>query len=156
MENRHRELIPAETLTQISEQINAIIQQIQPYAVTLSTKERRVMLKMGEKSLAFVEKANELAHKNPDLKPSYINLSEFDIDLAGARNLLGVLNQLKRAAQLLDDTAMAAGNESFQAALAFYNSLREATKANVEGAKTLYVELKERFPSTPRQTKPEE
>ncbi|MDR0702064.1 MAG: hypothetical protein LBF61_06580, partial [Azoarcus sp.] len=65
MDNRHQTAIPAETLEQITAQINAIIQRIQPYTVTLSTQERRDILKMGDKSLAFVEKANELAHKNP-------------------------------------------------------------------------------------------
>ncbi|MDR1660969.1 MAG: hypothetical protein LBR95_00850 [Azoarcus sp.] len=156
MDNRHRAVIPAETLAQISAQTNAILQQIQPYAVTLSARERQSMLKMGDKSLAFVEKTNELAHKNPDLTPAYINMSEFDIDLAGARALLGVSNQLQRVTQLLGDTSMAAGNEAFQSALAFYNSLREAAKANVEGAKTLYTELKDRFPGGPRRPKPKE
>jgi hypothetical protein len=70
----------------------------------------------------------------------------FDIDLADARGIMGVLNQFKRATQLLDDTAMAAGSEAFQSALAFYNGLLVETKANVEGAKTLHAELKERFP----------
>jgi hypothetical protein len=82
MDNRHQTAIPSQTLEQISAQLGAIIQQIQPYAVTLSTKERHDILKMGDKSLGFVEKANELAHKNPDLVPPYVDMSAFDIDLA--------------------------------------------------------------------------
>ncbi|MDR2093610.1 MAG: hypothetical protein LBP58_09925 [Azoarcus sp.] len=57
-----------------------------------------------------------------------------------------MLNLLKRLTQMLDDTAMLAGSEAFQGALVFCNGLLAATKANVEGAKTLYAELKERFP----------
>ena len=154
MDNRHQTAIPAQTLEEISTQLSAIIQQIQPYSITLSTKERRDILKMGDKSLAFVEKANELAHKNPDLVPSYVDIAAFDIDLSDARGLLGVLNQIRRIEQLLDDTIMVAGSEAFQSALAFYNSLLAATKANVEGAKTLHAELKERFPGgSPRREK---
>jgi capsule polysaccharide export protein KpsC/LpsZ len=154
MNNRHQIAIPAQTLEEISTQLGAIIQQIQPYAVTLSAKERHDILKMGDKSLGFVEKANEFAHKNPDLIPSYVDIAAFDIDLSDARGLLGVLNQIRRVEQLVDDTAMIAGSEAFQSALAFYNGLLAATKANVEGAKTLYAELKERFPGgRPRQEK---
>ena len=101
---------------------------------------------MGDKSLAFVEKASEFAHKNPDLVPSYLDVAAFDIDLADERALTSVLNQIRRAEQLLDDTAMVAGSEAIVAALAFYNALQAAAKVNVEGAKTLYAELRERFP----------
>ena len=156
MDNRHNTAIPPQLLEQISGQITAIAQQLQPYVVTLGTQERRDILKMGDKSLAFVEKANEFAHKHPDLKPNYLSIDDFDIDLADARGLLGVLNQFQRLTQLLDDTAMVAGSEAFQAALAFYNALQAAAKANVEGAKTLHAELKERFPGrSRRRTAPE-
>jgi hypothetical protein len=42
------------------------------------------MLKMGDKSLAFVEKAHDYTHDNPNLVPSYLDLGAFDVDFKDA------------------------------------------------------------------------
>jgi hypothetical protein len=45
------------------------------------------MLKMGDKSLAFVEKAHDYAAHNPTLAPSYLDMGAFDIDFTDAHGL---------------------------------------------------------------------
>jgi hypothetical protein len=154
MDNRHQTAIPEALLNEINGQVDSIIEKLKPYAVTVSAQKRRDILKMGDKSLAFVSTANKLAHGNPDLFPNYLSLSGFDVDFNGARNTLGLLNRLRRLTQMVDDTAMVAGSEASQAALAFYNSLQAAVKARVEGAKTLYAELKACFPRVKRRPTP--
>lgn len=48
----------------------------------------------------------------------------------------------------LDDTVMEAGGESYIIALSYYNSVKQATKMNVPGAKSIYEDLKKRFEKT--------
>ncbi|HBK30100.1 MAG TPA: hypothetical protein DDZ78_00550, partial [Porphyromonadaceae bacterium] len=50
--------------------------------INLTGKDRKDMLKMGDKTLAFVEKALEFANQNPTLVPAYINLEEANKDFA--------------------------------------------------------------------------
>jgi cytochrome c peroxidase len=145
-DNRHKAAVPDAVLDDINSKLDSIFEALKAYEQSLSPKERHDFLKMGDKSVAFVEKANEFAHKNPDLVPTYQNLDEFDIDVVGARNITGTLNRVKRLSALLDDIRLVAGNEAFKGALAFYNGLLAASKAGVAGAKTLYAELKARFP----------
>jgi hypothetical protein len=100
---------------------------------------------MGDKSLAFVEKACELASVNPQFAPSYFNLEELKIDLADASNLLKLSNRLQQFSRKIEDTAMLAGSEAFTQALTFYNSVKQAARDNVPGAQPLFEELKKRF-----------
>ncbi|MDR1147553.1 MAG: hypothetical protein LBK66_02865 [Spirochaetaceae bacterium] len=67
--DKHTTAIPDATITQVHSQISAVIQQIQPYIIALTPHERQTMLKMGDKSLAFVEKAHDYAADNPTLTP---------------------------------------------------------------------------------------
>jgi hypothetical protein len=45
------------TITQVHEAIATVIEQLGPYIIALTPSERQSTLKMGDKSLAFVEKA---------------------------------------------------------------------------------------------------
>lgn len=150
MVNRHHTPISAELLEEFGAQVDLFINKFAPFTVALTAQERHDLPKMGDKSLAFVSKANEFAHKNSDLFPSFLDLEAFDIDYVVATGIVGVLNRLRRLLQMLDDTSLAAGSEAYQASLAFYSSLLVASKANIPGAKTLYTELKERFPRVKR------
>jgi hypothetical protein len=47
---------------------------------------------------------------------------------------------------------MTAGSEAYQAALVFYKSVKKAAAQDVPGAKTVYEELKTRFPGGKRKT----
>jgi len=57
-------------------------------------------------------------------------------------SLFIVLTQLYNG---LDDTTMEAGAESYVNALSYYNSVKQAAKMNIPGAKAIYDDLKKRF-----------
>jgi hypothetical protein len=152
MINRHSRNIPADIIRQIDTKLNEIRELMKPYAITLTPTERREMPKMGEKSFAFVEKSHDYALNYPNLVPSYLDMLEFDIDFADARGLWSIRNSAKQVYDIIDDTAMAAGSESFQAALLFYSTVKTAAAKNSLGAKTIFEELKQRFPSHRRKS----
>jgi hypothetical protein len=61
--NRINAALSAEDKSDIMVAINTIKQKL-PFLIDLSPDERRAMLKLGDKSLAFVNKALEVATQN--------------------------------------------------------------------------------------------
>jgi hypothetical protein len=150
MENQHNQAIPAEVLAEAQKKIDEAAAALAPYIINLTASQRHDMVKMGDKSLAFVSKAFELAGQNPALCPGYLDMTAFGIDMTDATKLLVLDNSLQQLQQAVDDTSMVAGSEAYQAALVFYNSAKEAASKNVTGAKAVYEELKARFPRVRR------
>jgi hypothetical protein len=146
MENNHSVTVPANIVEQAIQQLRATKTLLLPYMKSLTPEERRVILKMGEKSLTFVEKAHDFAHENPEFVPAYLDMDAFDIDFADAHGLWKLHNDAEQISQMLDDTVMSAGSESFQASLVFYHAVREAAAQDVPGAKVIYAELRKRYP----------
>jgi hypothetical protein len=151
--DRHTTAIPDATITQVHEQISNVIQQLQPYIIALTPSERQSMLKMGDKSLAFVEKAHDYVTDNPTLAPSYLDMATFDVDFADVHGLWSTLTLIKQLEEAVEDTVMVAGGEAYHAALAFYHNVQAAAKDDIPGAKAIFEDLKNRFPGGKRQSK---
>ncbi|MDR3351005.1 MAG: hypothetical protein LBN98_05115 [Prevotellaceae bacterium] len=145
-ENDHLQAIPEYYVQQALELLNQVNALLQPYEQTLTPEERKSMLTMGDKSVAFVEKAYDLAVQNPTLVPSYLNMSAFDVDKNDALRLRTLLNTAQQVVQGIADTEMVSGSEAFQEALVFYNNVKYAASQDVHGAKAVYEELRKRFP----------
>lgn len=144
--------LQAEVTEERKTQILDLIKQIQdqlPFLVNLSKDERETIFKMGDKSVAFVEKALEYAKMNPHLVPPYADIPELERDLALAKQLQPIFLQLKTLFEAVSDTYMAAGSEAMTAATSFYNSVKNAAKSNVPGTDAIYDDLKKRFVKSP-------
>jgi hypothetical protein len=108
------------------------------------------MLKMGDKSLAFVEKAHDYAADNPVLVPSFLDMAAFDVDFADVHGLWSTLTLIKQLEEAVEDTVMTAGSEAYHAALAFYHNVQAAAQDDIPGAKAIFADLKTRFPGGKR------
>jgi hypothetical protein len=150
MEDRHPQFIPADILEQVQGLVNQANALLLPYVRPLTPAQRHTLPKMGEKTLSFVEKAHDFAVQSPNLCPPYLDMKAFNEDFAEAHNLLALNNSTLQLHEYTDDTAMAAGSESYQAALIFYNSVKMAARQGTPGAKAVYEELKKRFPGRKR------
>jgi hypothetical protein len=69
-----------------------------------------------------------------------------------AQGLWTLVNSIRQVEESASDTEMTAGSEAYQAALVFYKSVKKATAQDIPGAKTVYEELKTRFPGGKRKT----
>ncbi|MDR2907777.1 MAG: hypothetical protein LBU91_07305 [Bacteroidales bacterium] len=150
MENKHSQAIPAEVLGEAKKRLDEVAEALAPFMLSLTPTQRQGMAKMGDKSLAFVSKAHELAGRNPSLCPPYLDMQAFGIDFEDATKLLALDNALIQLQQAVDNTATLAGAEAYQAALVFYTSAKAAASKNVAGAQAVYDELRERFPHVRR------
>ncbi len=142
-QNLNFEIKPDEK-SEIINLINQINQKL-PFLINLTPEERINIPKMGDKTVAFVQKAIELAEQNPNLVPPYVNTSEMKRDFELSEVLREVLNLVGQLYEKLSDTYMAAGSEAYVAALQFYNSAKWASKSNVAGTDAIVNELSKRF-----------
>jgi energy-converting hydrogenase Eha subunit F len=150
MEDKHVIPIPPAVLADAQSLIDEANAILSPYLLPLTPAERHNMAKMGDKTLSFVEKAQDYAHQYPQFCPSYLNVAAFDTDMTDATGLRTVHITAKQLSDNIDDTVMVAGSEAYQAALTFYNAVKAAAVQDIPGAKEVYNDLKARFPSIKR------
>jgi hypothetical protein len=148
--------LSAEDKTAIKTALQTINDKM-PFLINLTEDQRRDGLKLGDKTVGFLDKFNTYSQSNPEFIPSFLNMLEFAKDFA----LIDGLNELTRMAntlnQKMQDTLSEVGMEALAAALIYYGSVRDAAKNGVPNAKTIYDDMKKRFPGGggPAETEPE-
>jgi hypothetical protein len=151
--NVHSSAIPPEVVEALNQKIREINEMLAPYARPLTAQERRDLPVMGDKTVSFVEKAFEYAKENADLCPGFLDLEAFGIDMTDATGLRVVRNNVNQAFEVIDDIVLLAGSEAYQSALSFYNYIKLLVSQDVPRAKTIYEELKKRFPGRSKSKK---
>lgn len=142
--------IAAADLAEINTSIQTLQTKLLPYLVTLSPDDRRQLPKMGDKTVSFVQKAQEYCTQNPDLVPQFLDVAEFDVDITAYEQIRSIYQPLLQVTDSLWDTMLLTGSEAYSASLSFYNFIRNATKSKVQKAETIYNDLSARFPGRPR------
>ncbi len=145
MDNKINFSIPEEVITEITQKLNEVAVALQPYLIALTPEERRTIPKMSDKTVPFVEKTLEYCQTAPQFAPPYMDRDGLAGDMKVTEQLTPLLRTTKALNDGLDDTVMEAGGESYVNALSYYNSVKQATKMNVPGAKSIYDDLKKRF-----------
>ncbi len=139
------------TRDEILGNINAIKQQL-PFLIDLTTDERKGLSKMGDKSSAFVTKALEVATQNPDFLPRSFSVEEMRKDVELMQMLQPILMVINQLQDLVEDTYMQVGSESYTAALNVYTYAKNSPSGTaLEG---LAEDLGRRFARKPRPTEP--
>lgn len=135
----------------VLQQLATIRQQLSPVLLFNLTPDDRVgMAKMGDKSLAFVQKALDYAQKNSALVPTYLDVTEATKDLALVTDLREIAHELKTLCQAIEDTLTMAGAEAYEASLIFHASVKGASRNNAAGSQAIYEDLVQRFPRAGR------
>lgn len=141
MENQVSQLVPADRLAQVQQHLDAARALLAPYLVPLTPEQRQELPKMGDKSVAFVQKAAEYSTA---LAP-YLDAAGLRTDARVSTDLLPVYTALLGLTTDVDSTRLAAGSEGYSAALLVYAALQAAAKQNQPGAQAAMGELGERF-----------
>lgn len=145
-ENRSFALIPQKVIDDITTHLQNIHDLLQPYAVPLTDDERKTMGKMGDKTVAFVQKIGGYMQSNPNFIPSYLDHDEVSIDIKNALNLEPLEKLAEQVLNSISDTSMVSGSEAFRGALMYYNNVRQANKDGAPHARQIYDDLAQRFP----------
>jgi hypothetical protein len=137
-------------MQEIEAALDTLITKLGPHLKNLTPEDRKELPKMGDKTVAFVDKAREYAQQNPDLVPAYLDMSLFDNDIEGVRILNSISRHLQPLVENLDDSLMLSGSEAYQTALIFYSNVKVAMKAGVPNAHAIHDDLSSRFPGGSR------
>jgi len=144
-ENRVSIKISQTDLQSLLDAVKTINTILSPYLVALTPDDRRTLPKMSDGTLPFVQKALEYAKSNKQFVPSFVDVGELQIDVDATAALLQVQHPLDQITESLDHTVMLCGSEAYVAALAFYNSIKQAAKMKVPGAESIFKDLSLRF-----------
>lgn len=138
--------LPENDLVEINAAIATLRTKLLPALKTIKPEEKSELSKMGDKTVAFVQKALEHCAANPELAPQFLDMAEFRADVITVESLRAIYAPLLQITDSLSDTMTLAGSDAYAAALIFYNSVRNARKSNIAKAGTIYDDLATRFP----------
>ncbi len=99
-----------------------------PFLIALTPEERKTILKLGDKSVAFADKALEAARAHPEILPAGFALAEFEKDAALVQQLSQLKSELSSLLEAVDDTLMAAGNETMTHSVTVYSYVKTAAR----------------------------
>ena len=106
------------------------------------------MLRMADKTVAFVTKTTDYATSTPAFVPPFVDLAELRQDTAGMAALTPLRQQLDQLALDLDSTVMVAGSEAYANALTVYGNIKFLAKNEQPVAQAAYDDLSVRFPGS--------
>lgn len=144
-ENKVSIVLKPEDLKQVLDAISAANAILRPYLVALTPAERQELPKMSDGTAPFVQKTLEYAQTNSGFVPAYIDVKELKTDFDAVEALAQIFRPVEQLYFNLSDTMTLSGSEAYVASLAFYNSVKQAAKMNVPGAKAIAEDLKIRF-----------
>ncbi|WP_310560222.1 hypothetical protein [Flavobacterium sp.] len=149
--NQINVVIPETELAAINPLVVQLKEALAPYIVALTTEEIKSIAKMGDKTVAFVDKVRDYTVSNPEfVLQQSINLVDFNVDVDAVKTLSPILKSVSQISTDLQDSIMLCGNEALIPALMYYGSVQLNAKNGVASAKTIYEDLKQRFPGTKR------
>ena len=155
-ENRISIQLSQTDITEINDAIATLAAKLQPILIALEADDKKSLAKIGGKGVSFVDKTVQYAINNSEFLPPFISSEELKKDFDAFNMLNNFLRPLMQITKNLDDTATLCGSEAILAALAYYNSVKQAVKMGVPNAKTIYDDLSIRFEAQKaRKLKPE-
>ncbi len=145
MTNRNNVPLPPAAVAVALKAIADARAALAPYLIALTPKEREEIPKMGDKTLAFVTKAAELASANPALFPGYVDVAGLQLDADTSAELLPVYSALAGLTLDVESTRMLAGSEGYVGALQVYGGFQGAAAAGQPAAQSAVAQLSPRF-----------
>lgn len=136
---------PQEILADVNQKLQECTTLLAPYLQALTADEKKSIFKMGDKTVATVQKVRSYTVTNPDFIPAYMNTEEFQKDEAIVTNLHPLGNLATQLASDIKDTVMLAGSEAIVSALLYYGTVKEAANKGIPTAQPIYADLSQRF-----------
>ena len=137
--------IPQTVIDKVLQRLQDCRNDLAPYLQGLTSEEREKMLKMGDKTVATVQKTKSYVDTNPEFVPAYMDKAEFLKDEAIVTQLNPISNLATQIVSDVDETLLLSGSEALQSALLYYGQVKEAHSKGMPTAKSIYLDLSERF-----------
>lgn len=135
--------------TAITTAIATIVAKLTPYLHALTDEERRGGFKMGDKSVAFVNKGSAYGTQFATEMPASVKVADLNTDVIAVNKLNSYFKPLSTLMRGVEDTMMLAGGEAMEQSVMVYAAIKMAAHNNSVGAQEAYNDMKERFPGAP-------
>lgn len=120
------------------------LEDLMPFLVNLTAEKKKSLIKLGDKSLPFVQKCHELAVQNPDFLPRNFRVEDMSRDLDVFNKLFNVQLKMNILMEKIEDTYKEAGSNAYTSALTVYSSAKISGKS-LGGMESILDELGKRF-----------
>ena len=127
--------------------INTIYNNM-PYLILLTTKEKKQGMQLGNLAPTFLQRSLLLAKNNPNVVPSFIDMSDWGLDVQDHRSLCEIRTQLNKLQDAVNCTIIALEQEAMRVSLSFYKVAKSAETQGVMGASMIVEELSQMMPRT--------
>jgi hypothetical protein len=145
-ENLFELVFTTEEVTQVDNAIEVLETVLLPKLTILEKGEKQDLLIMGDKSVAFVDKALEVARQEDGLLSAFVDLEALTKDVQAIDRLRSISFKLSQVQSAVNDSYAMAGSEAYKASLMVYSLMKNAAKMSHPGAKEKVEELSARFP----------
>ena len=107
-----------------------------PFLLNINQDDLQTVLRLGDKSRSFVEKAMEVATQNQGFLPRDFDVEEMRKDINLFESLFAVRQALMKLSENVDNTYTVVGSEAYLAALIVYNYAKSSAvgTAGLDGA----------------------
>lgn len=153
-QNQISVVIPHDVLSEVTQKLQECRSALAPYLQGLTDKERMTIFKMGDKTVATVQKTKSYMQTNPEFIPGYMDQTEFLKDESIVSQLSPIVNLAAQLWQDTEDTVMLAGSEALIAAMLYYGNVKEANSKGIATAGPVYDDLSERFSRFGKKARP--
>ena len=119
-----------------------------PYLIALTDSQRKGGVKMGDKSIAFVDKGGVYGNQFSDEMPASIKVVDLANNVAVVNVLSAYAKPLATILRGVEDTMLSAGTVAMEESLNVYSAIKQAAHNGVPGAQVAYNDMKERFTKT--------
>ena len=127
--------------------INTIYNNM-PYLILLTTKEKKQGMQLVNLAPTFLQRSLLLAKNNPNVVPSFIDVSDWGLDVQDHRSLCEIRTQLNKLQDAVNCTIIALEQEAMRVSLSFYKVAKSAEAQGVMGASMIVDELSQMMPRT--------
>jgi hypothetical protein len=132
--NRH---VSAEKWDAIDARFVELQREVKDAVSVISGEQRQRALRMGDGSVAFVDKALEVARQNPGLLRRSFDIDEFQRDVESRRRLHAFEMQLTQMLEQVRNAAIAHGSDAMSGALEVYASVKDDEGDGADGLRRL-------------------
>lgn len=102
----------------------ALVRSKLPFLIDLTPDDRQSLLKMGDKSRAFVAQALTIAEQDDSFLPRSFDTAEMRQDVQLIEALAPIMVAVTQLNEMLGDTFALVGSDAYSAALLVYNALK--------------------------------
>ncbi len=137
--------ISAQDQLDISAAITTLNTKLKPHLMAMTDEERIGNVRLGDKSVAFVQKAGIYGKQFSTQMPAYIDLAAFQTDIDMVKLFDDYLANIAALKRGLEDTLILGGNEAMEAANMVYAALKLANQNQIPGSQEAVNDMKARY-----------